>query len=201
MGRPRIHDEQTRLAILMAAERLAAAGGLEAVGVRSAAAAAGTTTRAVYTAVGSKEDLVEGLAERAFELLAATVAAVPRTDDPVRNLIECSVLGFRRFACEHTELFRLFFNGNNPAWRLSGSSGAAARDTYRQLLSLVRAAQSAGFGPGYSTDELAVIWDAMCSGLALREVCGGIDPARAEWIWRDSLGALVTGLSQRPAGP
>lgn len=54
-----------------------------------------------------------------------------------------------------------------------------------------------GFGSGHSTGELAVIWDAMRSGLALRELCGGIDPARAERIWRDSLGALVAGLSPR----
>ena len=194
MGRPRVHNEHTRLALLAAAERLAATGGLDAVGVRSAAAAAGTTTRAVYTAFGSKEDLVEGLAERAFELLAEGVAAVPQTDDPMRNLVDCAVLGFRRFALDHPELYRLFFNGNNPAWRLSGSSGPAARETYGQLLSLVQAAQTAGFGTGYSTAELAAIWDAMCSGLALREICGGIDPARAERIWRDSLGALLTGL-------
>lgn len=197
MGRPRVHDAQTRHALLQAAERLAATGGLSAVGVRSAAATAGTTTRAVYAAFGSKEGLVEALAEQAFLLLAERVTAVPRSDDPVSDLIECAVLGFRRFTLEHPEMFRLFFNGSNPAWRLSGSSGAAARDTYGQLLSLVRAAQTAGFGPGYSTGELAVIWDALCSGLALREVCGGIDPAQAERIWRDSLGALVTGLNRR----
>jgi AcrR family transcriptional regulator len=195
MGRPRVHDEQARVTLLRAAENLAAMGGLEAVGVRSAAAAAGTTTRAVYTVFGSKEELVEGLAERAMELLHERVAAVPLTDDPVRNLVECAVLGYRCFALEHPELFRLFFNGNNPAWRLSASSRAAAKDSYGQLLSLVRAARATGFGSQYSTGELAVIWDAMCSGLALREICGGIDPARAEKIWRDSLGALVTGLN------
>lgn len=85
---------------------------------------------------------------------------------------------------------------NNPAWRLSESSRAAAEESYEQLLCLVRAARAAGFGSQYSIEELVVIWDAMCSGLALRENCGGTDPAQAEQIWRDSLGAMVKGLSQ-----
>ncbi len=195
MGRPRIHDEQARATLLRAAEDLAAVGGLEAVGVRSAAAAAGTTTRAVYTVFGSKEELVDGLVERSMQLLHECVAAVPRTDDPVQDLVECAVLGYRRFALEHPELFRLCFNGNDPARPVSESSRAAAQESYEQFLSLIRPAQAAGFGSHHSIRELAVIWDAMCSGLALREICGAIQPGRAEQIWRDSLGALARGLS------
>lgn len=194
MGRPRQHNEATQVALLQAAERLAAQGGLEAVGVRAAAAAAGTTTRAVYTIFGSKEDLVQGLAGRAYELLMEQLSGVSMGDDPVGNLVEAAVMGFRRFALSHPQLFRLFFLGNARTWPLSDTSEATRQESYGQLLALVAAAQQAGWGKDHSTGELAVIWDAACCGLALREVCGGLDPARAEPIWRHAMSALAAGL-------
>lgn len=194
MGRPRQHNEATRVALLQAAEQLAAEGGLDAVGVRAAATTAGTTTRAVYSVFGSKEDLVQGLAGRAYELLMEQLAGVPLSGDPIRNLVEAAVRGFRQFAIDHPQLFRLFFLGNARVWPLSDSSEVTRQETYGQLLALVAAAQQAGWGQGYSTEELAVIWDAACCGLALREVCGGLDTARAERIWRDALSALAAGL-------
>lgn len=194
MGRPRRHNDATRVALLQAAERLAAEGGLEAVGVRPAAAAAGTTTRAVYSVFGSKEDLVQGLAGRAYELLMEQLAQIPRSHDPIVNLVEAAVRGFRQFAIEHPQLFRLFFLGNAQVWPLSDSAEATRQETYGQLLALIAAAQKAGWGQGYSTDELAVIWDAACCGLALREVCGSLDVTCAERIWRDALNALAMGL-------
>ena len=52
MGRPRLHDARTASALLDEAERIVEAEGLDALTVRRVAAAAGTTTRAVYTAFG-----------------------------------------------------------------------------------------------------------------------------------------------------
>ena len=184
------------MALLQAAEELAAAGGLDAVGVRSAAAIAGTTTRAVYTVFGSREQLIEGLAERSYSLLLEQVAGVPQSGDAVDHLIDAAVLGFRRFAVGHPQLFRLFFVGVHPAWRPSETAQSARQESYGQLISLVRSAKEAGLGPGHSTGELVLMWDAACCGLALREVCGGVDPNQAEQIWRDTLTALVRGLGR-----
>ena len=54
MGRPREHDEHTRVALLAAAEQLVAEGGPTQLSVRAVADAAGTSTRAVYSLFGSK---------------------------------------------------------------------------------------------------------------------------------------------------
>jgi hypothetical protein len=35
----------------------------------------------------------------------------------------------------------------------------------------------------------------MCSGLAIRELCGVIDPSQAERVWIDALEALLAGLA------
>ena len=71
MGRPRLHDETTAAALLDAAEEIAETEGLQALTVRRVADRTGTTTRAVYTSLGSKQALVSGLGVRAFDMLAA----------------------------------------------------------------------------------------------------------------------------------
>src|SRR5579859_6477470 len=115
MGRPQLHDERTREALFVAAERLVAEGGADAVGVRAVAEGAGTSTRAVYALFGSKEDLVQALAQRAFELVMKQVAAVPLTVDPGADLVACAVRGFRVFALDRPDLFRLFFTARRQA--------------------------------------------------------------------------------------
>ena len=98
MGRPRLHDAVTAAALLDEAERIVEAGGLDALTVRRVAAAAGTTTRAVYTAYGSKEALVIALGARGFDLLREELEALPETRDPTADLVEAGVVVFRRFA-------------------------------------------------------------------------------------------------------
>src|SRR3954451_20492164 len=109
MGRKRIHTEATAAALLDAAEAIVAADGLEGLTVRRVAEEVGTTTRAVYSSLGSKDGLLTRLSERAFDLLAVQVAAVPRTDDPVADLVAAGTLGFRRWALKHPALFEIGF--------------------------------------------------------------------------------------------
>src|SRR3954452_21392149 len=101
MGRPRIHTETTAAELLDAAEAIAASDGLEGLTVRRVAEDVGTTTRAVYSSLGSKDALLTGLGERAFNLLAAQVAALPHTDDPAADLVAAGTIGFRRWALAH----------------------------------------------------------------------------------------------------
>ena len=64
-----IRPPKTREALLAAARRLVVQDGTGAVTVRAVARNAGTTTPAVYALFGSKEGLLQALAERAYELL------------------------------------------------------------------------------------------------------------------------------------
>ena len=195
MGRPRLHDEATRSQLLEAAEQLLATGGIEAVSVRSAAAAAGTSTRAVYALFGSKEGLVQALAQRAFELLMDRVTAVPMTGDPIADLIAGSIKGFRAFALDHPDLFRLVFTTQLPRARLTTETNATRMAALRQLTVRIERLQEFGFAREHSVEELALLIDVLCSGLAMREICGAIDATHAEQLWSDALGALLTGLS------
>src|SRR5215207_268140 len=107
MGRRREHDENTAAALLDAAERVVAVGGVDAVSVRVLADQVGTTTRAIYSTFGSKDGLIAALGARTFDLLAAAVDALPVTDDPAADLVEAGVSGFRCFVMDHLALFRL----------------------------------------------------------------------------------------------
>src|SRR5262249_48507934 len=82
MGRTRVHDEATAAALLEAAEKIAETEGLQALTVRRVAEKTGTTTRAVYTSLGSKQALLSGLGVRAFDMLAAIVESLPPASAP-----------------------------------------------------------------------------------------------------------------------
>lgn len=177
-----------------------AEGGVDAVGVRSAAESAGTSTRAVYALFGSKQALRQALAERTFELLIESVDAVPVTDDPGEDLVQAAVRGYRAFVLQHPDLFRHFFFRFSALRGDLGAEVASARSSaYDQLLQRVQSAHSAGLFGQHSVAEVVLLWDAICSGLAIREVCGMIDREQAEGIWTGGLRALLAGLAEAPA--
>lgn len=195
MGRPRLHDDVTRSELLEAAEQLLSVGGLEAVSVRTTAAGARTSTRAVYALFGSKEGLVQALAQRAYELLMDRVAAVPVSGDPSADLIAAAIKGFRAFALDHPDLFRLVFTTQLPRARLTTESNATRMAALQQLTDRIERLKKSGVARGHSVEELTLLVDVICSGLAMREICGVIDGAHAERLWSDALGALLRGLS------
>lgn len=197
MGRPRLHGDTTRDELLAAAEAIIAERGIDAATVRNVAGKAGTTTRAVYVLFGSKEQLLEALARRGFEVLMAGIAAVPASSDPARDLVNRSVKGFRPFALEHPDLFRLFFTSQSSA-PMSGADMTASRlAAYGQLVQLVERVHRAGLLGTTSLEQATVLWDALCTGLALREICGPIQPTEGERIWTEALEALLRGLAGR----
>jgi len=194
MGRPRLHNERTRLQLLAAAEALVAEGGVEAVGVRAVALRAGTTTRAVYALFGSKDELVQALAQRTYGLVMERVAAVPLTTDPGRDLVRGAVRGFRVFALEHPDLFRLFFTTQLSRTPLSAEANDSRLAALGQLVQRVEDAHRAGLLGRHSVEDVTMLWDALCTGLAMREIQCVFPPSEGERIWTDALEALLLGL-------
>src|SRR3954452_7503778 len=114
VGRRREHDDKTAAALLDAAERTIADGGVDALSLREVAHDAGTTTRAVYSLFGSKDALLGALGVRAFNLLQREIEALPATDQPWNDVVEVALV-FRRFAVEHPALFAVAFHRADPA--------------------------------------------------------------------------------------
>ena len=195
MGRPRIHDERTRAELLDAAEVIVGKDGIDALSVRSVAGNIGASTRAVYSVFGSKEALLGGLAERAFELLMDAVDAVPISDDPGFDLSQALVRGFRPFAVAHPDLFRLAFVWS-PVQPGPGVLNASAAALTR-LTGRIERAQGAGLLPRGDINQLVLELSAVCQGLASLELCGMLPGRDAERIWSDSVGDLLAGLRTR----
>jgi len=199
MGRPRLHDARTASALLDQAERIVEAEGLDALTVRRVAAAAGTTTRAVYTAFGSKEALVIALGARGFDLLRDGLAALPETADPAADLVEAGVAVFRRFATDHPTLFRISIQRTLPDPALFAGYVEAAREALAVLHGRIARLEQAGRLGDRSVSDAATEFHSLCEGLAAMELRGMLRAGEMERIWRDALGALVRGFSLPPS--
>ena len=200
VGRPRVHDENTRAALRAQAERLVAEGGPGALSVRSVAAAAGTTTRAVYSLFGSKEELlVEALAQGAFEFIADRLDELPPTDDPVSDLMTIGVPVFRALVLEHPALYRIAFQRIVPGMRPGPELAAARRRAYTHLTGRIRRVQHAGLLGGKSVEQAALEFNAMLEGLANAELRGSALPilpaGEEEQAWREALTTVIDGFA------
>jgi AcrR family transcriptional regulator len=194
MGRPREHDESTRLALLDAAETLLSRG--ESLSVRALAEATSTTTRAVYSTFGSMDVLHQELLARAFALLGDAVRAVPVTNDPAADLVRSGVDGFRRFALAHPNLFRVAFERAVPNLTPTPEAAAIMRDALKALGERVHRCKEAGVFPKRASSK-EIVWQchAFCHGLASIELLGWLANVESpEQLWRDGLTALVNGL-------
>jgi AcrR family transcriptional regulator len=104
---PRAADPAVRTALLEAAADLLA--GREAVTARSLAAATGSSTTALYTHFGGMPGLWRAVRQEGFTRLARRLAAVPVTEDPVRDL---AALGATYVLSARTDpsLYRVMFD-------------------------------------------------------------------------------------------
>jgi AcrR family transcriptional regulator len=198
VGRPKEHDDDTRAALRAAAEHLVAEYGADALSVRTAAAAAGTTTRAVYSLYGSKEGLVAAVAQTAFEYLYDEIDRLPVSDDPAADLIAIGTKVVRRLALDHPGLFRIAFQrvaGLHPDPGLV----AARQNAWVQLQGAVRRLQDAGMLGTKPVPDAAREINAMWEGLANAELRGEVlrimPKGDEERAWHDALTTVVRGFA------
>ena len=199
MGRPRLHDDRTERELLAAAERLLAAGGVEALSVRALAEAAGATTRAVYTVFGGKDGLMRALFREAFAVLEADLVALPVSDDPAADLVDAGVVGFRGWARARPELFRMAFETAIPRAPDGPDEETGVRAFGRLRERVARCIASGLIAEGREL-EVALSFHALCEGLAVLEARGRFPPLRGQdssGMWRSALTALVDGYRVR----
>lgn len=192
MGRPKIHGDATRDALLLAAEHLAESEGLGAVSLRRLAAETGLSTRAAYSTFGSKAGLIDALGALAFDWLGDRAELMPETDDPARDLVETAVQVFRRLVVEHPVIFQVGFqsetrDGANPLIREAAER--ALRPLRRKMQRLV---------PPERVRDAVLGMAAVCEGLAALELRGNFDADRdPPEAWRTVVSTHVAGLAPR----
>ncbi|WP_051139728.1 MULTISPECIES: TetR/AcrR family transcriptional regulator [Aestuariimicrobium] len=122
MTRPKLHDETLREALIEEASKVIARHGPDSLNLRRVATATGTSTTAIYSLFGSKDELVSAVTITSYESLAASQAAVPTTDDAFADLCEIG-RDYRRWALKHPHFYVGMFR--EQALSLSASTPTA----------------------------------------------------------------------------
>ena len=198
-------DPDQRRELLAAASRLLATEGPDALTVRRIAADAGYSTMGVYSRFGGKDGIVEALFVEGFRSLAAAMAAVPDTDDPLADLLGCGI-AYRRFAVAHPTSYTVMFERAVPGYEPSPEAEAIAMGTFEGLVRQVTRAIVAGdLEPGTTGDPVDVaqrLW-AMSHGWVSLEIHGMLKAAADDATYEHALVAACApsrgGL--RPAAP
>src|SRR4051794_28582838 len=109
MPRPREYDDELRVRLLEAAARLLHEEGPHAITTRRVAAAVGTSTTAIYSLIGPKDELIRAMHHEGFSRLAAHLARVPRTDD-ARGDLQRLGQAYQDMAVESPHLYNVMFS-------------------------------------------------------------------------------------------
>ncbi|MEP1126333.1 MAG: TetR/AcrR family transcriptional regulator [Ilumatobacter sp.] len=133
---PRVADPDVRSRLIDAAMAALAAG--EEPSLRPLAAAAGTSTMAVYTHFGGMPGLWLAVRERAFDALAERLRQLDETDDPVADLVASGV-AYAEQSLADPALFHALFEV-----RRTDTQPASAVMTFAVLVGAVERAVAAG---------------------------------------------------------
>ena len=138
--------------------------------VHAVADAIGTSTRAVYSIFGSKDGLLDPLAQRSFELLRDSVARLPATDDPSGDLVDAAVEVFRPMAIEHPSMFSLAFLRAAPDLEFDEQVQRVSAEGLMLLRDRIQRLADADLLGGRDVRSVLAQFNAMCQGMASVEL-------------------------------
>jgi AcrR family transcriptional regulator len=164
----------------------------EPITLRSLVAGTGVSTIAVYTYFGGMDGVWKALRQEGFTRLAARLATVTPSADPVRDL-SALMAAYLRNALDHPDLYRVMFDANFDL-----ENAQAADDTLEQL---VRAADRGRSAERFRADveplELATQSWAIGHGLVSLVATGPLPPRTLDY-GVPLLTALFVSAGDRP---
>lgn len=134
--------------------------GANGLTLRSLAAAAGTSTSAIYSLFGSKDELYLAVVRQAIASFGSVQAAVPSTEDPLTDL-RALAWAYWEWALDNPHLYLVMFSvamADPKAVRALREEAEATREPLRRC---VRAALAAGVLEGPETAVVMSIWAAV----------------------------------------
>lgn len=174
---------------MAAATELLATGPRESVTVRAVATAAGTSTTAVYSLFGGKDEVIGEVRDRAVAGLFQDLSAVPTSDNPLDDLYALAA-AYRRWGRENSHLYTVLFGGVRP-FDPSGAVGTA--DPVRPLLAAIDHALAKSVLTGDATAIALSVWVTL-HGVVTLELAGALDTAMAEATFRSAIPGHAAGL-------
>ncbi|MGH3897388.1 MAG: TetR-like C-terminal domain-containing protein [Pseudonocardiaceae bacterium] len=143
MPRPKLHDDALRIRLLETAGALLTSEGPEALSLRRLAAAAGTSTSAVYALFGGKPGLMRALFLEAFSRFGEYQDTVVPSEDPLADLLALG-RAYRASARADPHFYAVMFGSLMPSFEPTPQDMAHARATFTPVLDAVRRAIAAG---------------------------------------------------------
>jgi AcrR family transcriptional regulator len=143
VARPKLHDDALRIRLLNTAGTLLTAEGPDALSLRRLAAAAGTSTSAVYALFGSKAGILRALFIEAFTRFAAHLDMVTPSEDPLADLLALG-RAYRTSALANPHLYAVMFGSPVPGFEPTQEDYSHAETPFTLLLGTVRRAIAAG---------------------------------------------------------
>jgi AcrR family transcriptional regulator len=194
VGRPKVRTDDVRETVVHRALDALEREGPPAMSARRVAAAAGTSTAALYEFFGDKTGLVRAVFVEGFVALGEALDGVDPADDPRQALVD--LLGAaRRFAVERPMLFELMYSRPFAEFAPSAGDLAAGAAVYRTIVAAVRrwlAAVSSAVSPR----EAAHVIVAAHRGFVMTELAGiaGSTRANVDARYRRGVAAVLDGL-------
>lgn len=194
MPRPRNRDyAELRRDLVDAGGRLLAEEGPTALSTRRVAQQVGVSTTAVYHLFGDKAGLVREMFLAGFERLAEAFGAVPRTDDPLADLLALGA-AYRASAVANPHLYELMFGRPVPEFTPDAEAGARIQPTFDALIAAVARCVESGVLRG-EPEDVAVQLNALVHGLSSLELRGALGPPDVAGAhWDRAIGSMVRGL-------
>ena len=195
--RPR-HDEELRRRLRRIARELLAAEGPAALSVRRVARLAGTSTTAIYSLFGSKQELLRSLCREGSRELADAMEAAPRTHDPVAD-VEAMGWAYRSWALGAPLTYQVLFGGLLSGLELDEADRLELHDGLDQLgAAVARCIEEDGYLPGDPAEIAFVLWG-LLHGLVSLELTGQVEGDAAEAAFACALRMVSRGLAPEPA--
>lgn len=166
--------------------RLLAEHGSGGLSLRKVAAAAGTSTMAIYSLFGDKQRLLAAMLREGFRRLAERLQV--DAEDPGEALVE-RARAYRLAALESPHLYALMFGPRPAGLRPSEADEKAADATYSALVEQVQVAVGRGILTG-DPEEIALQFWVVAHGMVSLELAGHL-PFPAERAAREYDAAML----------
>ncbi|MGL3806372.1 TetR-like C-terminal domain-containing protein [Paeniglutamicibacter sp. R2-26] len=188
MARPIVHNHSLRQELLAVTAELLDRDGPARVTLRDVAAAAGTSTTAVYSLFGGKAQLLTAVVDDGFRSFHDSQAAA--APDGLQGL----GIAYRVWALEHRTLYRLMFGGALASYVDCQPNPEVAADAMAPLREAVASAQASGHLRQGPVNEVATaIWGQVHGLVSLELAQAGMPDADWSAIYSAALDAVSRG--------
>lgn len=195
MGRPVKYDDAVKSRLLDEAASIVSSGGADALSVRGLAAAAETTTAAVYTLYGNRDGVLAALYSRAVDHFAASLERVPTEGSPIDVIMQLG-RAYRAAALQDPHGYQVIFGGVVRAGELPADAASRSQQAFGPVFAQVERGQAAGvLRADVSAAQIAVALWALVHGMVSLELGPSLPPLAADPGpgFDDALGAVVRG--------